>query len=105
MVSQALRSARSWILLGAGLAVIPVAVLILDPVGKHWEEMVARVAELEHELDAISHERQPLGGPATSGRAWDAYDEAFALMRAHGNGKDLGIAASKAAYSKKSFRT
>lgn len=96
MVVQVPRSTLLWILLWTGLTVMFLAIVIVNPVGTRWEEMVARVAELEHDLDAVSHERLPLGGPATAGNAWDFYEQAFALIRAHGNGKDFGIAASNA---------
>ncbi len=86
----------------AGLAVAAWA--IDSKSGAQWQAMQDRLAVVEAELSAISYEREPLGGPGTTGRAWDSYSKAYEGMLARPGAKDLLEAAAKAAKSEPEMR-
>ncbi len=83
---------------GIGLAGLAVAAWTLDSKSDaQWQAMQDRLVAIESELGAISYEREPLGGPGTAGRAWDAYSKAYEGLLARSKVSDLlGVASSAA---------
>jgi hypothetical protein len=100
MIFRFLRSPRFKIMVGVSLALVGMAyVTAKSKVDGRWDEMKDRLAEVRGELESMSNVREPLGGVATEGIAWEAYDEAFAWMKENVEGNDMFLALQAASES------
>ncbi len=97
MLLRILRSPRFRIIGGASLLLLAVAfVTVKCKVDQRWQEMERKASVFQGELEAERHVREPLGGTATEGLAWEAYNEASAWVQEQGGCLELRIAAQEA---------
>jgi hypothetical protein len=93
MLFRFLRSPRFKIVTGISLALAGMACVIAkSKVDGRWNEMQGRLAEVQAELESASNVREPVGGVATEGLAWEAYAEAATWMREHSRGREWALA-------------
>ncbi len=97
MLLRILRSPRFRIAGGASLVLLGTAFVTTKcKADRRWQEMERKAAVFQGELEVERYVREPLGGAATEGLAWESYNEAFDWLKEHGSELEIRIAAQEA---------